>query len=345
MTLPSHHPRLGFCCTFVSPGGDAGETEAMNMKTVTMSWLSRQSAADAYDRLAAIVAHNLDVLDRQIGYVADQPPVERMFRILSGFLPGYSHPQASRLYDADLKRLIERRLAVTGATARERDVRLSMHPGQHALLATARPEALANAIVDIMDHVSVFAMLGYDGWHPAGAHVNIHGGAGSVGIDGVRRGLAQLPDAARQLITIENDEVSFGLDDLLAVGDDVAIVLDFHHHWIKSRGEWIEPGDPRIGRVVESWRGVRPAAHISVSRERLYSELLTDEPPDFGALIAAGFKPSELRGHSDLLWNHWVNDLVGRHLAWCDVEVEAKHKNLASSGLARDLRMRNLVPA
>jgi hypothetical protein len=36
-------------------------------------------------------------------------------------------------------------------------------------------------------------MLGYDGgWHPAGAHINIHGGARAVGTEDFRAGLARL---------------------------------------------------------------------------------------------------------------------------------------------------------
>jgi len=339
------HPRLGFCCTFVSPAGDAVETKAMNMRTVTMAWLGRQTPSDAYDRLAEVVGHNLDVLDRQIAHVVTLGPLERMLRLVSGFLPGWSHPTARPLYDADLKAAIERRLAAAGEVARTRDVRLSMHPGQHAILATLRESALANAITDIMDHVAVFAMMGYAGWHPFGTHINIHGGAGSAGVEGLRHGLAQVPAEARQLLTIENDEVSFGTDMLLEVADDVAIVVDFHHHWIHSRGEWLMPDDPRVARLAASWRGVRPAAHISVSRETLYSELLADEPPNYAELSAAGFKASELRGHSDMMWNRWVNDFVAGHLAWCDVEVEAKMKNLASAQLAAHVREGTGVPA
>jgi UV DNA damage repair endonuclease len=333
-----NQPRLGFCCTFVSPTGDAVEAEAMNMKSVTMGWLGRQPRAVAYDKLASIVMHNLDTLDRQVAHVAGLDPLERMFRVVSGFLPGWSYPAVAPLYDADLKALIERRLAATGAFARVNDVRLSMHPGQHAIIATLKKSALSNAIVDILDHLAVFEMMGYHGWHPHGAHINVHGGAGSAGVDGLRRGLGQVPADALQLLTIENDEMSFGLDDLLAVADQVAIVIDFHHHWIKSRGEWLMPDDPRVARIRASWCGVRPAAHISVSREALYSELLADDLPNYAELSSAGFKASELRGHSDLMWNRAVNDLVAAHLAWCDVEVEAKAKNLASAGLAEHVR-------
>jgi UV DNA damage repair endonuclease len=209
-----------------------------------------------------------------------------------------------------------------------------MHPGQHAILATHREAALDNAISDIMEHVEIMEMLGFCGWHPHGAHINIHGGAASAGIEGLRCGLERLPATARNLITIENDENCFGIDDLLPLGEEVALVADFHHHWIHSRGEYLEPDDPRVERLKSSWRGVRPAAHISVSRESLYSELLDGELPDYAELSGAGFKGSELRGHSDMMWNRAVNDLVARHLAWCDVEVEAKSKNLASAQLA-----------
>jgi hypothetical protein len=44
------------------------------------------------------------------------------------------------------------------------------------------------------------------------------------------------------------------------------------------------------------------------------------------------------------MWNRAVNDLVARHLAWCDIEVEAKAKNLASAQLAEHLRRHFALP-
>jgi UV DNA damage repair endonuclease len=333
------HPRIGFCCTFVSPTGDAEEERRLNMRRVTLAYLARQEPAAAFDKLSEVVAHNLAALDAQLAFTASLPPLQRMFRIMSGFLPGWSHAGTKHLYaDGDLRALIEARLAAAGAFARAHGIRISMHPGQHAILATQREAALTNAITDIMEHVEIMGMLGFGGgWHPEGAHINVHGGAAAAGIEGLRSGLDRLPTAARNLVTVENDENCFGLDDLLPLAEEVALVVDFHHHWIHSRGEYLEPEDPRVERLKASWRDVRPAAHISVSRETLYSELLDRELPDYAQLSAAGFKGSELRGHSDMMWNLAVNDLVARHLAWCDVEVEAKAKNLASAQLADHL--------
>jgi UV DNA damage endonuclease len=85
---------------------------------------------------------------------------------------------------------------------------------------------------------------------------------------------------------------------------------------------------------------VRPLGHVSVSRESLLPDHDPGQRPDYAALVAAGMKPRELRGHSDLMWNEAINDLVVDHLAWSDFEVEAKLKNLASKQVAQHAQRR-----
>jgi UV DNA damage repair endonuclease len=331
------HPRLGFCCKFVPEDGDAAVTRRLNLTSVTLAYLSRLGPAAAFDKLASVVAHNLEALRLQVENVAARPQLERLHRMSSGLLPGYTHPDSKAFYrDPDLRRLVESSLAETGALARARGVRLSMHPGQFCVIASRSEAALKNGVEEFEYHAEVMSLMGYgSGWHPDGAHINIHGGAKAVGAEGFREGLRRLSEAARNLITVENDEVSYGLDDLLPLADDLPIVLDLHHHWIATGGEYIEPGDPRIERIVASWRGVRPLSHVSVSREDLLPGHEASVRPDFKSLTAAGIRPRDLRAHSDLMWNEAVNDLVAAHLEWSDFEVEAKLKNLASQGLAR----------
>jgi UV DNA damage repair endonuclease len=331
-------PRIGYCCTYVSPTGDEDAARLLNMRGPTIASLARPGGSETAARLEAVIAENLDTLDRQIAAVASLPRLERLFRIQSNFLIGLSHPALAEAWTPTLRSLVERRLALAGQAARDGDVRLSMHPAQHAILATLNPAALDNALRDIEEHGQIFAMMGYAGWHPHGASINVHGGARGAGIAGLRAGLARVSAATLGLLTIENDETSFGLDDLLPVADEVAIVVDFHHHWIFTRGEWLRPDDPRVDRIRDSWRGVRPLAHMSISRENVIVDHDPGVLPDFAALEAAGHKASKLRGHSDRMWNRAANDFVAGHLTWCDVEVEAKAKNLASRELADHVR-------
>jgi UV DNA damage repair endonuclease len=140
--------------------------------------------------------------------------------------------------------------------------------------------------------------------------------------------LSRLSTEARNLITIENDELTNGIDVTLAVADHVALVLDIHHHWINS-GEYITPTDPRAQRVLESWRGVRPALHYSVSREDCLVDHSRTVKPDLSALLAQGYKKQKLRAHSDFMWNDAVNDWAMTFADQWDIQCEAKGKNLA----------------
>ncbi len=341
-------PRLGFCCKFipdVPPGHYKTKKAAheallaVNQTSVTMAYLGRLEPKERRAKIEAVVAHNLDALAWQVDWVAARPPLERLLRMASSLLPGYTHPVAQGVYaEPGLARSIRDRLAKIGECARAGGVRLSMHPGPFCILASKNPAAAENGIGEFEYHAEIMAMLGYgSGWHPHGAHLNIHVGARDPGIEGFRGGLARLSQTARNLVTVENDENCFGLDTILPLADAVPIVLDLHHHWVESRGHYIEPDDPRIATIVQSWRGVRPLAHVSVSRETLLDGHDIHVRPDFAALREAGISWRDLAAHSDLMWNRAVNDLVAHHLAWADFEVEAKGKNLASVGLAAQI--------
>ena len=94
-------------------------------------------------------------------------------------------------------------------------------------------------------------------------------------------------------------------------------------------------------RVIESWRGVRPVLHYSVSREDL---LVGHDPtirPDLDALLAGGHKKQQLRAHSDMMWNTAVNDWALAFADNFDIQVEAKGKNLASQQLYEQYINRN----
>jgi UV DNA damage repair endonuclease len=171
--------------------------------------------------------------------------------------------------------------------------------------------------------------MGYGNtYHDHGFKINVHL-SGKGGPAKFLRTLGRLSPEARNLITIENDELTNGLDVTLAVADHVALVLDIHHHWINT-GEYIAPTDPRAQRVRESWRGVRPALHYSVSREDCLVDHSRTVKPDLSALLAQGYKKQKLRAHSDFMWNSAVNEWAVTFADQCDIQVEAKGKNLAS---------------
>jgi UV DNA damage repair endonuclease len=330
------HPRIGYCCLYRSPVGDLKEEQRFNMTGTTVTALARMERSAAFEKVVALVARNIQALENHLRRVATSPPLERLLRLDSDILPAYTHPVARWMYDEPLLReLVESGLAEAGRLASEGDVRLSLHPGPFCVLASPNPAAVENGIGEMEYHTDLLRWMGFaGGWHPRGAHINIHVGSAATGVAGFRAGLQRLSEDARNLITVENDETSFDLDSLLPLADALPIVLDLHHEWISSGGRYIQPDDPRIPMLQKSWRGVRPVAHLSVSRETELPDHAADVLPDYAALIATGASARGLRGHSDLMWNEAVNAWAASHLVWADLEVEAKRKNVASHQLA-----------
>jgi UV DNA damage repair endonuclease len=171
--------------------------------------------------------------------------------------------------------------------------------------------------------------------------INVHI-SGRQGPEGIRKAYARLSPEARNCITIENEEISWGLDDCLSISDLVPIVLDIHHHWIRE-GEYISPNNPRVRMVVDSWRGLRPTMHYSVSREDILIGHSTSDRPELESLLVEGYKRQKLRAHSDFYWNKSTNEWALSFLNTHDIMCESKGKNLASRALYEQAKTLNLL--
>ena len=303
----------------------------LNTKSTTVQWLNRQTRDVAEQRLWDIMVHNIAAYKRLIEYVGGLPDELRMVRLGSDCLPVYTQHQWS--YYWKLPAVIsycEREFARVGEQARLLDVRLSMHPGQFTVLASDSPDIVDRSIEEFEYHTDVIRWMGY-GRQFQDFKCNVHI-SGRQGPAGIKDALKRLSPEARNCITIENDENKWGIDHSLELGNNLALVLDIHHHWCRE-GEYISATDDRFKRIIDSWRGVRPTIHYSVSREDLLSLHSKRVRPDFRSLESQGYKKAKLRAHSDYMWNDAVNDWALEFLEYADIMVEAKCKNLASINL------------
>ena len=327
--------KLGFCCSWISPTGDQAAEALLNTKTTTITSLSKMTKGNAMARLLNMVDANLQTLERMITHVSMMPDEKKMIRFGSDILPAYTHEVAQWVYrEPAMREIMETGFARVGQIAKDNNIRITFHPGQYCVLNSVNEATYIRAVAEFEYHVDMMRMMGLaTGWHPLGCGINIHTGSRAGGIIGLINGINGLSDDAKNLITIENDELSFGLTDLEYVANYAAIVLDIHHEWIFSKGHYIQPDDPRIDYILESWRGVRPVGHYAVSREDVLVGHDPDVLPDFQALRAQGFSLRDLRAHSDMCWSNAANEWALSHLSWMDLEVEAKFKNLARDQL------------
>jgi len=335
--------RIGFACK-TSTIDDRGEMVAipeLNFKSTTISWLNRQKRAEAEQRLWDIMVHNVSAAGNLVNYIGGLDRHLRMVRLGSELCTAYTEPSWSYFWQRkDVCQYLEQHLIHVGDRARELDVRLSFHPGQFVVLASVSEGIVERSIEEFEYHANMARYMGYGKkFQDFKINVHISGRAGPAGIRAVH---GRLSPEARNTIAIENEENAWGLNDCLSVSDIVPITLDVHHHWARE-GEYISPTDPRVQRVVESWRGVRPTLHYSVSREDYLVDHAPDTLPNYHALIESGHKKQKLRAHSDYYWNSAANEWALGFLRTHDIMSESKGKNLASFELARQAQQLNLL--
>lgn len=326
--------KIGFACKWIDrPDQVDGikpkdDCKQYNTGTTTITWLKRQTREVAEQKLWDLMVQNLEATGKLVEKVGQLEENLRMVRLSSDLLPAYTEPSWSYFWRRpDVMECCHRVFSRIGDVARSRGVRLSFHPGQFCVLASETPDIVDRSIEEFEYHTDMARYMGY-GKEFQDFKINVHI-AGRRGPQGIKDVMTRLTPEARNMITIENDEISWGIEHSLELVDTCALVLDIHHHWIKT-GEYIENDDDRIKKIVDSWRGVRPVIHYSVSREDVLVGHSGLQRPALVPLMESGHKKGKLRAHSNFYWNDAVNSWAVTHSSWADIMCESKGKNLAS---------------
>jgi UV DNA damage endonuclease len=195
-------------------------------------------------------------------------------------------------------------------------MRVCVHPGQFCVLSSDSDSVVEKAFVELGIHGWLFDEMGLD--HSTKWAINIHGGKADRSSRLIEQ-IKSLPDNVRKRLTLENDENSYSVIDLLEVYQQtgVPVVFDSHHHTFND-GE-LSMRDAH-DLTIQTWsNGIRPLQHISNTEPSLVNGAKTDR-----------------RKHSDMI--HYVPEpqLQALRDDTIDVEVEAKQKNLAVTKMATD---------
>ncbi len=339
--------KIGFACKWIDHAGQVDgikpkdDAKKYNTGSTTVAWLNRQSKEVAEQKLYDLMVGNIESVRKLVEKVGTLDENLRMVRLGSDILPVYTQSDWSWFWRlSDTRAYCERAFGAVGALARERGVRLSFHPGQFTVLASESDDIVNRSIEELEYHADMARWMGY-GQTFQDFKINVHI-SGRRGPQGIKAVIPRLSPEARNCITIENDEISWGIDSSLELVNDLALVLDIHHHHIHT-GEYIEANDDRVKRIIDSWRGVRPVIHYSVSREDLLVGHPRHERPSLFSLMEQGHKKGKLRAHSDFYWNTAVNEWALSFLDQFDIMAESKAKNLASFALHKEAKELGLL--
>jgi UV DNA damage endonuclease len=312
MTESSH--RLGFAVKVLGDGGLPSHD--------TRRWQSGPHLRHSLERLRPI----LDYLERND---------IRMYRVATALAPYASHPELPQFHDQ--VRECAEELAAVGALVRERDVRLSSHPGQYTVLNSEDLGVRTAAVAELEVQAALFDAMGLGDEAVVVLHVGGVAGGKGAACDRFLAGFEQLSDAARRRLVIENDDRSFGIGDVVALAGrtGLRVVWDvLHHHCNDPDG--LSDRDA-LAAALETWPdGVRPKIHYSSPRLDIEERKVRN-----GRRVERRLVLPQLRAHADLVdpigFERFMRDVGGGRDF--DVMLEAKAKDLAL------LRLRDQVSA
>ncbi|MBW3569949.1 MAG: UV DNA damage repair endonuclease UvsE [Gemmatimonadetes bacterium] len=263
---------------------------------------------------------------REILDYLDQIDV-RMYRISSDFVPYCTHPDLPQFHG----QIGECRggLAELGRTARERGIRLSLHPSQYVLLSARDPAINARGIRDVDAQAELLDAMEQG---PEAVVILHLGGAYGDKESAMQRFVENFPrlsEAGRRRLVIENDETLYTVQDCLRVHQaiGVPVVFDHQHHLLN-------PGTLVLGDACRAALGTWPvgvAPKVHFSSPKLDSRMVTRGRKEVPA-------PPLLSQHADYV-HPWEFAAFLREAgpAPFDVMLEAKMKDRAVLKLRDDL--------
>jgi UV DNA damage endonuclease len=130
-----------------------------------------------------------------------------------------------------------------------------LHPDQFVVLNSDNADTRATSIRIMEKHALAFDLMGLP--QTAWSLMNVHGGKAGNG-DALVEIIRSLPPTVRDRITLENDEYSFGAEEIhdICRRAGVPMVFDCHHHVIK---EGLDSYDhPSVARFVKLARETWP---------------------------------------------------------------------------------------
>jgi UV DNA damage endonuclease len=251
----------------------------------------------------------------------------RMYRLSSDFVPYCTHPGLPQFHGQVAECRGE--LAELGAVARDRGIRLSLHPSQYVLPGALDPEIARKGIADLDAQAELLDALEQG---PEAVVVLHLGGAYGDRDASIRRfaeNFARVSEAGRRRLVVENDETTYTVQDCLRLHETIGVPVVFDHQHHNLNPGTLSVGDAARAALATWPDGVTPKVHFS--SPRLDSRMVAKGKREVEA-------PPLLSQHADYV-HPWEFAGFLREVgpAAFDVMLEAKMKDCALLKLRRDL--------
>ncbi len=267
-----------------------------------------------------------------------------MYRISSDFAPYLTHPDLPQFHN-QLEEAHDE-LVNLGRRALRLNLRLSFHPSQYIILNAPNPKLVETSTRDFLAQATMLDIME----QPSEAVVVTHVGGVYGDRDAARRRFIDhfkaLPEAAARRLVLENDDVSWGVDDVLRIHEATGIrcIFDHQHHNCFNDGRDVVTA---CCQMLQTWPDdCRPKIHYSSPRVEDRVIMRRDKATGKRVESTAKALPTQ---HADFIdvsvFAPFVNAVTEKCGRAFDVMCEAKSKDLAVLKLREDLEAYPLAVA
>ena len=238
------------------------------MNGYTATAIKRLPRRKARKKLAGLCAENAAALMSALQFCAGNGI--GCFRVNSQILPLKTHPEVGYdMQELPGGRQIVEQFQACGKFAKSAGLRTTFHPDQFVVLNSPKPDVVTQSIQEIEYQTEVAQWIGAD-VHAGGAY-----GDKAAALERFGKSLGRLSKAARQRLTVENDDKTYTPADLLPLckAEGVPLVYDVHHHRCNPDGMSVEQATRKalatwdreplfhISSPIGGWDGPTPGRH------------------------------------------------------------------------------------
>ncbi len=163
---------------------------------------------------------------------------------------------------------LDEELKKVGKIANEYDIQLSTHPSQYYVLNSLKDEVVQRSINSLNLYAKILKRMNLERHPNIILHVGVKNGYETTekACDAFCKNFRQLDMIAQSYLVIENDHVSFTVEDCLYIHRKIGIPIVFdnmHYHW--------NPGNltfqQAVNEVVKTWGNRIPKFHLASDKE------------------------------------------------------------------------------
>jgi UV DNA damage endonuclease len=190
----------------------------------------------------------------------------RLYRMASGLAPYATHPDHPQFHGQVGECMGE--LAELGAEARRLGLRLSFHPSQFIVLNAPDGDLASRSAADVEVQATILEAMGLSDEAVVVLHIGgVYGDRGAARERFARR-FENLSSVAQRRLVLENDDVRFGVEDVLWLHERIGVraVFDAHHHLCYNPSGMVLVEAVRA--CLATWQGwdAHPKVHFSSPR-------------------------------------------------------------------------------